>query len=242
MNPKFGNQSSSADLGPLTGNFDKLSLSRGNNAIYPQHRDSDELVDYEYARNGNTNNEWEMDETYIANPAFSPHTLPSHEPYRASSYGASYSHSPSGSESRRMQSPYYSSGGTPATFQQRAPSRGSFNSAAATGQAALLDRKLRGLQQEQQGYQPNPLQYRQLPQHYDYHPQHALRMNPLAAYYSMGPMPNLLNSHIPRGPARDQAIGQDMRSALLEEFRSNSKTNKRYELKVCIYLQAKASS
>ena len=260
INQKFGPQSSSADLGTFVGSFDKLSLSssRGNNTMYSQHnRDPqnlhDELVDLEYARQSNGNHAsemWDMEDTaYIGNQAFSPGglhpgSLPSHEQtYRNSSYGASYSHSPSNSETRRMQhSPYYPSSGTPSSYQQRAPSRGSFNGAVAPGQAALLDRKLRGLQQEQQGYHANPLQYRpQMPQHYDFHPQHALRLNPLAAYYPMGPMPNMLNPPIPRGPARDQDIGQHLRSALLEEFRSNSKTNKRYELKVCIYLQVKAS-
>ena len=257
---KFGTQSSSADLGSFAGSFDKLSLSRGNNTIYPQHnRDPqnlhDEFVDLEYPRqsNGNNGNEmWEMDNdtAYIGNQAFSPGglhpgSLPSHEqPYRNATYGASYSHSPSNSETRRLQpSPYYGSSGTPSGLQPRAPSTGSFSGAVAPGQAALLDRKLRGLQQEQQAYhgnQPNPLQYRPQ-QHYDFHPQHALRLNPLAAYYPMGPMPNLLNPPVPRGPARDQDIGQHLRSALLEEFRSNSKTNKRYELKVCIHLQSKAS-
>ena len=104
-------------------------------------------------------------------------------------------------------------------------------------QAALLDHKLRGLQQEQQGYtasQPNPFHCRPPFTHaYDFHPQNALRMNPLAPYYPMTPAPNLINAPpIPRGPAREQDPGQHLRSPLLEEFRNNSKTNKRYELKV----------
>jgi mRNA-binding protein PUF3 len=41
----------------------------------------------------------------------------------------------------------------------------------------------------------------------------------------------------PRGPARDQDVGHGVRSALLEEFRSNSKSNKRYELKVSSYFR-----
>lgn len=255
ISQKYSAQPNTNDLGSLAGSFDKLSLARGNQPIYAdQNRDSQQLnadyADVEYARptNGNNQNEiWEMDDTsYPGNQAFSsdgllPGTMPLHDqPYRNSSFGASYSHSPSNSEARRSQhSPYYSSAGTPSSYQQRAPSRGSFNGVVVPGQAALLDRKLRGLQQEQQGYlatHPNPLQYRPpMPQHYDYHPQHALRMNPLAAYYPMPPMPNILNPPIPRGPARDQDIGQHLRSALLEEFRSNSKTNKRYELKVWIY-------
>ena len=252
VNQRFSNHSNSADLSNVAANFDKLSLTRGNDLVYSQqNRDvqhlNEQFNDLDYVRQANINNNnemWAMDDTaYLGNQAFSPEgLLPSsmqsnEQTYRNSSYGPSYSHSPSNSEARRSQhSPYYSSVGTPSSFQQRAPSRGSFNGNVAPGQAALLDRKLRGLQQEQQGYlagHPNPLHYRHpMPQQYDFHPQHALRMNPLAPYYHMPPMPNLLTPPIPRGPARDQDIGQHLRSALLEEFRSNSKTNKRYELKV----------
>lgn len=254
ISQRYNTTSSSTDLGGLAGNFDKLNLGRGNQTMQYQNtremqHPADEFSDIEYARqsNGSQSNEmWAMDDVpYVGSHQFSSEglgsgILPSHEHhYRNNAYGASYSHSPSNSEARRSQhSPYYSSVGTPSSYQQRAPSRGSSNGAVAPGQAALLDRKLRGLQQEQQGYlasQPNPLHYRPpMPQHYDFHPQHALRMNPLAAYYPMAPMPTLLNPSIPRGPARDQDIGQHLRSALLEEFRSNSKTNKRYELKVGI--------
>lgn len=252
-NHRFSAQSSSADLGSLAGNFDKLSLARGNQNMFshnqrePQYP-TDDTAEYEYTHqfNGNGINEsWAEDTAYHGNSTFPPEGLSpgptvSHEhQYRHNPYGAPYSNSPSNSDARRSQhSPYYSSVGTPSSYQHRAPSRGSLNGAVASGQTALLDRKLRGLQQEQQGYlppQPNPLQFRQpFPQHFDFHPQHALRMNPLAAYYTMPPMHNLLNPPIPRGPARDQDIGQHLRSALLEEFRSNSKSNKRYELKVCI--------
>lgn len=58
-------------------------------------------------------------------------------------------------------------------------------------------------------------------------------MNPLAPYYHMSPGSNgLATPSIPRGPAREHDVGQHIRSPLLEEFRNNSKTNKRYELKV----------
>lgn len=36
---------------------------------------------------------------------------------------------------------------------------------------------------------------------------------------------------VPRGPARDQEDGLGIRSACLEEFRCNSKSNRRYELR-----------
>lgn len=57
-------------------------------------------------------------------------------------------------------------------------------------------------------------------------------MNPLAPYYHMPPVSTMMGPMIPRGPAREHDAGQHVRSALLEEFRNNSKTNKRYELKV----------
>jgi mRNA-binding protein PUF3 len=40
---------------------------------------------------------------------------------------------------------------------------------------------------------------------------------------------------IPTCPAKDQDIGAGVRSVLLEEFRSNSKANKKYELRVRSY-------
>ena len=157
--------------------------------------------------------------------------------FRAPSFPQQYSHSPNGSDTRISHpSPFYSTGGTPPTYQQRAPSRGYYNNIQA-GQAAALERKLRGLQQQQQGFavpQANPLQFRnQLPHPYDMQSQSTLRMNPLQPYYPVPPAPHLLSGHpIPRGPARDHDMGQQVRSPLLEEFRNNSKTNKRYELKV----------
>ena len=139
-------------------------------------------------------------------------------------------------------SPYYSSTGTPPTYPQRAPSRGGFNSTLVTGQAAMLDRKLRGLQQEQQAYmvsRPTPMHFNNQYSNastYDFHSTPGLRMNHLNTYYSMPPMSHQLPApHVPRGPASDHSAVQPVRSALLEEFRNNSKTNKRYELKVCIH-------
>ena len=157
--------------------------------------------------------------------------------FRGPAFPQQYSHSPNSSDTRISHpSPFYSTGGTPPTHQQRAPSRGYYNNLQA-GQAATLERKLRGLQQQQQGFampQINPLQFRsQLPHQYDMQPQSALRMNPLQPYYPVPPAPHMLGGHpIPRGPARDHDMGQQVRSPLLEEFRNNSKTNKRYELKV----------
>ena len=134
-------------------------------------------------------------------------------------------------------SPFYSTGGTPPTFQQRGPSRGGYYSGLPPSQAAALERKLRGLQQQQaqQGFsmQQNHMQFRnQLPHPYDLQRQSALPINALSPYYPMAPAPHMLSGpQVPKGPAREQDMGQQVRSPLLEEFRNNSKTNKRYELK-----------
>lgn len=51
--------------------------------------------------------------------------------------------------------------------------------------------------------------------------------------YSMSAMPFSASSiSAPRGPAGDGDIGRGVRSVLLEEFRSNAKSTRRYELKV----------
>ena len=154
-----------------------------------------------------------------------------------------FSHSPNSSDTRMShQSPFYSTSGTPPPPYHHQSQPRAYHSGVPASQAALLERKLQGLQEQQQQQQlqhrpantaplPNPLQFRNhIPHHYDIQSQNILRMNPLgAAYYP----PHLLSGHhVPRGPARDIDAGQQVRSPLLEEFRNNSKTNKRYELKV----------
>ena len=253
---RFSTHSSSADLGNLVGDFNRVNLGRaGQNACYAGHKDQEfareDEASYHYSHQLNPSGPDELwsaeSDDYHATQDPLPDGMAlggmgmQGNRYRNAPYGGPYSHSPGNSEVRRGQhSSYHSSGGTPSSgFQPRIPSRGSYNGTVTTGQAALLDRKLRGLQQEQQSYLPsqlNPLHFRsQYPHQYDFHPPHALRMNPLAAYYPVPPMPSLLaNQPIPRGPAKDQDLGTGWRSALLEDFRSNSKTNKRYELKVRI--------
>ena len=153
-----------------------------------------------------------------------------------SAFNGQYSHSPSDSDARLSHhSPFYSANGTPPTLtHQNTVARGNYPSTS-TQQAALLERRLQGLQQQQQGYIPQQtqMQFRnQIPFPYDINPQQ-YRMNNLNSYYPMAPAPHLLaGPQIPRGPARDHDMAGHLRSPLLEEFRNNSKTNKRYELKV----------
>ncbi|KAI4223351.1 MAG: hypothetical protein L6R40_008512 [Gallowayella cf. fulva] len=200
---------------------------------YPFHQQSD-------ASNANT--AWDADETgypefHNLYPQNSMVSLPPHGQYRASAFRPACSHSPGSNDGRRNQQSSYDStnGASLYALQSRAPSRGSLSGNVAAGQALALDRKLRGLQQEQQGFlppHPSSMQFRPpFPSPYDFHPHNPLRMNPLNPYYPVPPIANLLPQAIPRGPAKDQDTSHSTRSACLEEFRSNSKTNKRYDLK-----------
>jgi len=75
----------------------------------------------------------------------------------------------------------------------------------------------------------------QYPPHaYEFPHQHNFHVNQQHHAYQMPQPP--YTSLPPRGPARDQDFGGFViRSQLLEEFRVSSKTNRRYELKVCSY-------
>ena len=192
-----------------------------------------------------TSESWAVDENgYARNPGLnldgviSDPSLPNGSQPRGASTSTSYSHSPRGSDPRRGQhSPFFPTGGTPPSgMHPRFPNGNTgFN---LSPNATLLESKLRGpqiVQQEQQIYTapPNPIFRPSYAQSYEFHPQNALRMNPLAPYYHHIAPLNLLAPHAPpRGPARDHDAGQHLRSALLDEFRNSNKTNKRYELKV----------
>lgn len=197
----------------------------------------------------NTGTAYEFDESayselhnhYVQNPMMS---LPQQGQHRNPAFRSPYPHSPASNDGRRNQQSSYGStdGASTYSLQSRAPSRGSLSGNVAAGQTLALDRRLRGLQQEQQGLMPahpNSMQFRPpFANPYDFHTQNALRMNPLQSYYPVPPMANLLPQVIPRGPAKDQDTTHSTRSACLEEFRSNSKTNKRYELKVRVVCRA----
>ena len=152
------------------------------------------------------------------------------------------SHSPPSNDYHRRShdSPIYPQNSNPHLIDhQRAGSMASVRSNVGTGQAALLERRLRGLQQEQQNYSmapPNPLQYRApFAPPYDYSPPNMLRMNPFAQYYPMQVVNGYQGSRaIPRMPAIENNAGESLRSSLLEEFRTHSKGTKRYELKVSV--------
>lgn len=233
----------------ITSNFSKLSLQNDDlnfnphatlqRPAYNSHTSFD-------ASFGRQKYQFGIDDSnYNGFGSFTPDGMPDgsyiHQPnfYRSVQLGERGSASPGASDYRRsLNSPFYSTGGTPpvGADQYRSSSGSGLSSRASNGQAALLDRKLRGLQQEQQSYlhpQTNPLQNRlQYGQPYDYTSYASMRVNPLA-YYPMPTYTGLAATPmVPRGPNRDSDPGQIVRSPLLEEFRTNNKTNKRYELRV----------
>lgn len=126
----------------------------------------------------------------------------------------------------RMESPFYSGVDSSAVAPHY---RNGSGSRLSDGQVAL-ERKLRGLQQEE--YPANPLQRVQLPQTYDFSGYHASRLNTLSGYYPVAHIGALGATSMASRAHRDNDPAQVVRSPLLEEFRANSKGNKRYDLKV----------
>ncbi|ERF73799.1 hypothetical protein EPUS_05503 [Endocarpon pusillum Z07020] len=163
--------------------------------------------------------------------------------HRSTPYGNRGSSSPSMSETRKEPTtPFYSTASTPPTAPNpfNAGSDSGVSSRVPSGQATLLEKKLRGLQPyqtEQQYLQANPLQMRpSYQQQIDTPYQSQIQMNPLARPYAMPSYSAY--SNIQSAPSQhlrysqtEQDSNQVIRSPLLEDFRTNSKTNKRYELK-----------
>jgi mRNA-binding protein PUF3 len=140
--------------------------------------------------------------------------------------------SPAGSDYRRgLNSPkYYSTTGTPPLGPDQTYRPGSRGQRVQQG-SSELDRRLQSIHFAQQAYiQYGQFQGQYPPHLYDYPPPNFRPGNVLYGYQM--PMPAYTPTQgIPTRPAKDQDIGLGVRSALLEEFRSNSKSNKRYELK-----------
>lgn len=103
------------------------------------------------------------------------------------------------------------------------------------GQAAALERKLRGFQEQDYTQPANPLQRLQFSQAYDLAGYQAARLNALSGFYPVPHLGGLGAAAMLSRSHRDHDPAQVVRSPLLEEFRANSKGNKRYELKVCIH-------
>lgn len=134
-------------------------------------------------------------------------------------------------ELTRMGSPFYN--GLDSTSLASPHFRNASGSRLSEGQAAAIERKLRGMQPEVEmsSQMGNPLQRMQFPA-YDFAGYQAARLNALAGFYPVSPIGGLgAAAFVPRGQ-RENDLSQVVRSPLLEEFRANSKGNKRYELKV----------
>lgn len=251
--PKSGGQPSPPQLSGLSGDFSKMNfVSRDGQSTYfslqkktTQSGNTPFPQDFSHqAASNGTSNTWE-DNGYPAGlngfnqDAVFPGGLPPHQNiYHSPPFATPYSHSPSNGDPRRsQQSSFYPSAGTTPSGIPHRISKSSLLNGSSSGSTVLVERSLHGLQQEQQDYpsQPNQIQFRPPPFHqsYDLHPQSPIRMNPLAYYPAVSNL--LATPAIPRGPARENDIGQPVRSTLLEDFRASSKTNKRYELKVSIY-------
>jgi len=145
--------------------------------------------------------------------------------------------SPAGSDYRRgINSPkYYSSAGTPPAEQIYRP--GSRGPRIPQGPSEL-DRRLQNIHYAQQQNYYNHFQGQYPPLNYDFPPQNFRQSN---AGYGYMPAPSYSSTQVvPTRPAKDQDVGVGVRSVLLEEFRSNSKSVKRYELKVCVNGGSKA--
>lgn len=243
---KYPEHGSSAQYSDLASNFGKIDLGRDPQDTLGSYYDYSHQIGL---AGGSTNYGSSVNGLRGASLAFEPDTRPGtslappFNNYRAQ-LGERTSYSPNGSDFRRSHdSPVYSNSGTPPLLDhQRAPSNASLRNNVGGSQAALLERRLRGLQQEQQGYlssQQNPLQFRTPFTHpYDYSPQSMLRMNPSAPYYAIPPIHSNIQSYaanraVSQTPTVDSSAGESLRSTLLEEFRSNNKGTKRYELKVC---------
>ena len=131
-------------------------------------------------------------------------------------------------------SPYHSANATPPTGPDstRSADGSGISSRTSHHDNALMDRKLKSLDTYQQ--QPYFSQSNFLPLHMsslEMQPG-SVRMNPLAAPYTTqgySTYDGFLTSS--RFPSRELEQSQVIRSPLLEEFRMNNKTNKRYELR-----------
>lgn len=156
-------------------------------------------------------------------------------PYQSLSRLGERDQSP-GDYSRGLGNSFYPSTRTPpVTASQLRPSSGHRMSAQISdGQAALLDRRLRGLQQDQDFSHAAGAAMQQrisIPNGYELSGYSAARLNGFPQYLQM-PYNNLPSSIVQRVSHREPDPSQVVRSPLLEEFRTHNKSNKRYELKV----------
>lgn len=165
------------------------------------------------------------------------------------------SYSPTDSDIRNgNDSPMYFNAATPPVLEHaRGLSTNSSRHDLNAYNQSILERKLRGLAEQQQSYQPSPaLSYRSLYNGgYDFNGSNnpaISRVNPQMPSYFGNVSVGGYTGHMPtgrappRGPASEMSAENSNRSPLLEEFRLSKGGAKRYELKVCVsYIQARIS-
>lgn len=151
-------------------------------------------------------------------------------------------------------SPFYSATATPPIYDHLYPSRtDQAPRVLSNGNIAVVERKLRGLQQVQQVQQVQQEQQNFMnPQHfqpqqfqqmlatnqfrgpyspYQYGVPNGIPVNGLTPGIPLPAMPGMMPLIEPPKAPRDHDTGEGIRSVLLQEFKSNNKTSRRYELK-----------
>ncbi|KAJ5768920.1 hypothetical protein N7520_003479 [Penicillium odoratum] len=171
-----------------------------------------------------TRGKYQTDDGYQSLAGYGGDNAEMHLQYHARARGADNG-SISPSEYARMDSPIYT-GLDVATQYRNSGGRMS------DSQAAAFERRLRLQEQELAQAQGGSVPRMQMPG-YDYaNYQTAARINALQGYYPMAQLGGIGGAAAVASRAqREQDPTQVVRSALLEEFRANSKGNKRYELK-----------
>lgn len=199
------------------GHHDSLDISSGNR--FNNHLQTDDVSYQDYV------------------PEFSNDG--SLAPYQSLSRLGERDQSPAGEYARGLGNSFYPSTRTPpvAASQLRPSSGHRMSAQLSDGQAALLDRRLRGLQQEQDFSHAGGAAMQQrisIPNGYDLSGYSTARLNGFPQYLQM-PYNNLPPSIVQRVSHREPDPSQVVRSPLLEEFRTHNKSNKRYELKVRLF-------
>lgn len=233
----------------LQGNDQLSQSSRSNHRpTYSSNMSYDVLADRSNFRSV-SNDRFSTGQVPYLSDSSPEHGFQYHPTYhRSTSYGNRGSVSSSISESRReLNPPFYSTASTPPmpSASLRASSGNVLSNRPLSDQIALAEKKMTTHQQyptDQRVLQPNPLQIRPPYQQQCEIPfQGQIQMNPLARPYAMPSYPTYPN--IQSGPSQntrynrhESEASQVIRSPLLEDFRTNSKTNKRYELKVKLFL------
>jgi mRNA-binding protein PUF3 len=145
-------------------------------------------------------------------------------------FGDRGSVSPAGSDYRRgFNSPkFYPSAGTPPSGSDQMYRPVSRGQRIPQGPSEL-DRRLMFAQQAANYMYPGPFQGQYPPHAYDYPPPN-FRSGNVPYGYPVA-MPQYPSTQVVPTRPKEQDVGVGVRSVLLEEFRSNSKSNKRYELK-----------